>query len=129
MQWNAGSALGDDTRRRVTASSALAVIAAPGSTLTDYARGGSAAERVWITAQLHGLAVQPIAPAFLFARNAEDFQELSTPFALELRELQTAFQRLVAMPAGSVPALVLRLGFSDPASVRSQRSLDRVSLL
>ena len=54
-QWNGGNALGEDTRRRVAASSALAVIAAPGGALTDYARGGSAAEAVWITAQQRGL--------------------------------------------------------------------------
>ncbi|MGA8331613.1 MAG: Rv1355c family protein, partial [Mycobacterium sp.] len=37
LQWNAGTALGADTRRRIIASSGLAVIAAPGTTLTDYA--------------------------------------------------------------------------------------------
>jgi hypothetical protein len=111
------------------ASSALVVVAAPGGTLTDYARGGSAVEAVWITAQQHGLAVQPIAPAFLYAQNAEDFDELSTPFALELKKLQTEFRRLVGIPAGALPALALRLAFSEPASVRSRRSLERVSLL
>ena len=129
MQWNAGTALGDDVRRRILASSALAVIAAPGGTLTDYARGGSAVEAVWITAQQHGLAVQPIAPVFLYAQTAEDFDELSTPFALELKKLQTEFRRLVGIPAGALPALALRLAFSEPASVRSRRSVERVSLL
>jgi molybdopterin/thiamine biosynthesis adenylyltransferase len=128
-RWNAGSALGDDARRRVTASSAVAVITTPGSTLTDYARGGSAVEAVWISAQLHGLAVQPVAPAFLYARDAEDFDELSTSFASELRELNTEFRRLVGIPAGAVPALVLRLAFGGKASVRSHRSLGRISLL
>ena len=58
-RWNAGSALGEGTRRQVAASSALAVISVPGGSLTDYARGGSAVEAVWITAQQRGLAVQP----------------------------------------------------------------------
>ena len=129
LHWNAGTALGADTRRRIIASSGLAVVAAPGTTLTDYARGGSAVEAVWITAQQHGLAVQPIAPAFLYAVDVEDFSELSTPFGHELQELQSEFRRLVGMPAGTLPALILRLTFSEPASVRSHRSLDRVSLL
>jgi molybdopterin/thiamine biosynthesis adenylyltransferase len=129
LHWNAGTALGADTRRRIIASSGLAVIAAPGTTLTDYARGGSAVEAVWITAQQHGLAVQPIAPAFLYAVDVEDFREFSTSFERELEELQSEFRRLVGMPAGNLPALILRLTFSEPASVRSHRSLDRVSLL
>ncbi|MDT5351830.1 MAG: hypothetical protein QOJ56_362, partial [Mycobacterium sp.] len=129
LHWNAGTALGADTHRRVIASSGLAVIAVPGSTLTDYARGGSAVEALWITAQQHGQAVQPIAPAFLYAVDAEDFRELSTSFERELEELQSEFRRLVGMPAGTLPALVLRLTSSEPASVRSHRSLDRVSLI
>ena len=40
--------------------------------LADYARGGSAAEAVWIAAQQHGLAVQPISPAFLYARDDDE---------------------------------------------------------
>jgi hypothetical protein len=129
LQWNAGTALGADTRRRITASSGLAVIAAPGTTLADYARGGSAVEAVWIIAQQHGLAVQPIAPAFLFAVDGDDFKELSTSFERELKELKSEFLRRVGMPAGATPALVLRLTSAEPASVRSRRSLDRVSLL
>jgi molybdopterin/thiamine biosynthesis adenylyltransferase len=129
LHWDAGTALGADTRRRIVASSGLAVIAAPGTTLSDYARGGSAVEAVWITAQQHGLAVQPIAPAFLYAVDVEDLRELSTSFERELEELQNEFRRLVGMPAGTLPALILRLTFSEPPSVRSHRSLDRVSLL
>jgi hypothetical protein len=84
---------------------------------------------VWIIAQQHGLAVQPIAPAFLFAVDGDDFKELSTSFERELKELQSEFLRRVGMPAGASPALVLRLTSAEPASVRSRRSLDRVSLL
>ena len=38
-EWNAGAVLGADTRARVAASSALAVVSVPGLTLTDYAWG------------------------------------------------------------------------------------------
>ncbi len=128
-QWNAGTALGADTRLRVMASSAIAVISVPGSTLTDFARGGSAAEAVWIAAQQHGLAVQPISPVFLYARDAEDLTELSTPFADELGELQNEFRQLARTPPDKWIALVLRLAFSGRTSVQSRRSLDRVRLL
>jgi hypothetical protein len=128
-QWSAGTALGADIRARVLASSAIGVISVSGSTLSDFARGGSAAEAVWITAQQHGLAVQPISPVFLYARDAEDLTELSTSFADELGELQNEFRQLARTPPNSWIALVLRLSFSGPPSVQSRRSLDRVSLL
>jgi hypothetical protein len=128
-QWNAGSALGQDTRGRVLASSALAVISVAGGTLTDYARGGSATEAAWIVAQERGLTVQPVSPVFLYARDAEDLAELSTSFADELGKLQQEFRQLVRTPAGNVPVLVLRLAVSSPASVRSRRSLDRIRLM
>ena len=127
-QWNAGTALGGDTRLRVMASSAIAVISVPGSSLTDFARGGSAAEAVWITAQQHGLAVQPISPVFLYARDDKDLTELSTSFADELGKLQQEFRKLVRVPASTSPVLVLRFAVGGPASVRSRRSLDRVRL-
>jgi molybdopterin/thiamine biosynthesis adenylyltransferase len=128
-QWNAGSALGEDTRRRVLASSAVAVISVAGGTLGDYARGGSAAEAVWITAEQRGWAVQPISPVFLYARDAEDLAELSTPFADELGDLQQEFRRLVRIPADASPALVLRFAVTGPASVRSRRNIGRVRSL
>ncbi len=128
-QWNAGTALGADTRPRVSASSAIAVISVPGSTLTDFAHGGSAAEAVWIAAQQHGLAVQPISPVFLYAHNVDELTELSTSFADELGELQKEFRQLACTPPDTFPALVLRFTFSGPPSVRSRRSFDRVSLL
>ena len=128
-QWNAGTALGDDARRRVSASSAVAVISVSGGSLTDYARGGSAVEAVWIAMQQRGLAVQPISPVFLYARNAEDLTELSTSFADELGDLQQEFRQLVRLPADNFPVLVLRFAVDGGASVRSRRNLDRIRLL
>jgi molybdopterin/thiamine biosynthesis adenylyltransferase len=128
-QWKGGSALGEDTRRRLSMSSAIAVISVTEGALADYARGGAAVEAVWIAAQRRGLAVQPYSPVFLYARNANDLAELSAPFAEELGDLQREFRKLAGIPADAVPALVLRLTVSEPASVRSRRSLDRVRLL
>jgi molybdopterin/thiamine biosynthesis adenylyltransferase len=127
--WKGGSGLGEDTRRRVSASSAIAVISVTEGALADYARGGAAVEAVWIAAQQRGLAVQPYSPVFLYARDANDLTELSVSFAEELGDLQQEFQKLAGIPADAVPALVLRLVVSEPASVRSRRSLERVRLL
>jgi molybdopterin/thiamine biosynthesis adenylyltransferase len=127
--WNAGTALGEDTRRRVLASSAVAVISVSGGSLTDYARGGSAAEAVWIAAQQRGLAVQPTSPVFLYARHVDELTELSASFADELGELAKEFGRLVRTPPSEYPVLVMRLAFAAPASVRSRRSMGRDRLL
>jgi molybdopterin/thiamine biosynthesis adenylyltransferase len=128
-QWDGGTALGEDTRRRIVTSSAVAVISLPANNLADYARGGSAVEAVWIFAQQRGLAVQPISPVFLYARSMAELTELSTSFGDELAELQKEFRQLVRMPPDGFPALVLRFACSGPASVRSRRSPDRVSMV
>jgi len=79
--------------------------------------------------QQRGLAVQPISPVFLYARNAEDLTELSTSFADELGDLQQEFRQLVRLPADNFPVLVLRFAVGGGASVRSRRNLDRIRLL
>ena len=127
-RWNAGSVLGESTRRQVAASSALAVVSVPGETLTDYARGGSAAEALWITAQRRGLAVQPISPIFLYARGADELGAVSETFSAELTALQREFRQLAGIGVEDAVALVLRFAVSEPASVRSLRDFARVNL-
>jgi molybdopterin/thiamine biosynthesis adenylyltransferase len=125
-EWNAGSALGDGMRDEVLGSSALAVLTVTGSRLSDYVRGGSAVEAVWIVAQREGLAVRPLSPVFLHARNAADLHELSAGFAGELARLQNDFVRLIATAPEESVVLALRLTTAPPPSVSSRRSLSRV---
>jgi molybdopterin/thiamine biosynthesis adenylyltransferase len=119
--WDAGSALGDDTHGRVTASAAVGVISVCGQSLSDYAQGGSAVESVWIRAQQHGLAVQPISPAFLYAHDDEDLRELSPAFAEDLGDLQYNFRKLADTEAGESQVLVLRFCRAPRPSVPSRR--------
>jgi molybdopterin/thiamine biosynthesis adenylyltransferase len=126
--WNAGTALGDDTYGRVAASSAIGVICVRGESLTDYARGGSAVESVWIRAQQHGLAVQPVSPAFLYAQDEKNLGELSPAFAGHLGDLQYNFRKLANTEAGESQVLVLRFTRAPRPSVSSRRrGLHRVS--
>ncbi|MDT7795247.1 MAG: hypothetical protein QOD59_4688 [Mycobacterium sp.] len=126
--WDAGTALGDDTYSRVTASAAVGVISVRGQTLTDYARGGSAVEAVWIRAQQHGVAVQPVSPAFLYAHDDEDLRELSPAFAEDLGDLQYTFRKLADTEVGDSQVLVLRFSRAPRPTVGSRRrGLHRVS--
>jgi hypothetical protein len=97
--------------------------------LRDYARGGSAVEAVWITAQGLGLSVQPVSPVFLYAQSRAELDELSPDFADELDQLQQEFGDLTHASSDESVALVLRLTSAPPASVRSRRAVDRVRLL
>lgn len=127
-RWNAGSVLGESTRRQMSASSAMAVISVSGGSLADYVRGGSAVEAVWITAQQRGLAVQPVSPIFLYARGTGDFTEVSAAYADQLRYLQEEFGQLAGLPTDASIALLLRIAVSEPASVRSLRDFGRVNI-
>jgi molybdopterin/thiamine biosynthesis adenylyltransferase len=119
--WGGGAALGDDTYGRVTASAAVGVISVLGQSLTDYARGGSAVESVWIRAQQHGLAVQPVSPAFLYAHDDEDLRDLSPAFADDLGDLQYNFRKLADTEAEESQVLVLRFCRAPRPSVASRR--------
>ncbi|GGL91920.1 Rv1355c family protein [Nakamurella endophytica] len=117
-----GVALGDNTRDRVNASSAVAVVTVDGDRPADYVRGGMALEQLWITAERHGLAVHPVSPVFLYARSDADRSGLSATYADELALLSRRFGDAVGLAPTDVPVLVVRLS-SDvpPAPVRSQR--------
>ncbi|MGH3580812.1 MAG: Rv1355c family protein, partial [Mycobacterium sp.] len=109
------------TRDRVVAGSALAVVSIAGHTLSDYARAGEAVEALWIAAQLHGLAVQPVSPAFLYAHEDNELVSLTPTFPGELRSLQYTFRKLIGAGPQEAQALVLRFTQAPPPSVRSRR--------
>jgi molybdopterin/thiamine biosynthesis adenylyltransferase len=127
-QWNAGTALGDFTRDRVANASGLGVVTVTGARLTDFARGGSAAEAVWICAEQRGLAVQPMSPVFLYARTPEELGELSEQFGAELAHLRSDFRALAGVGAADELVLVMRFTAADPPSVPSRRDPDRIRL-
>lgn len=125
-EWDAGAALGDDTRDRIRASSALAVITVTGDRLADYVRGGAATEAVWILAQREGLSVQPLSPVFIHARTPAELAKLSPGFADELIRLHGDFMRLTETDPDDALVLALRFSAAAPASVVSRRSASRV---
>ena len=127
-RWDGGEMLGNITRERVAASSAIAVIVVDGPALTDYARGGAALEALWINAEQCGFGVQPVSPVFLYAHNDTDVQILSPAYAEQLHSLQQAFRALLGISAGEYEVLLLRLIDGPPPSVPSRRRALRVML-
>lgn len=119
--WDAGGALGDYTRERIQASSALAVVTVDGCEPPDYARGGSALEAVWVRAQQCGLAVHPVSPLFLYTHEEAELNALSPRFASTLAHLRQDFRDLAGTAAEESQIIVLRLFDAPPASVRSRR--------
>lgn len=119
--WNVGAALGSDMRDRVLSSSALAVVVVPGSTAEHYIRGGYATENVWVTAHLHGVAVQPVSPAFIYARTPEEHRQLSVHHAEALQQLTSRFRTLFDLSESESVALVLRLSCAPKTGIYSRR--------
>lgn len=119
--WNVGRALGEPTRDRVLASSAVAVVTAADRTPAGWIQAGQAVEAFWVAAEAAGLAVQPISPVFLFADTIEQFHELSPRYAGDLAVLAQAFRSVVGLPSEPL-ALVLRLAENPPPSVISLRA-------
>ncbi|MEU2006039.1 Rv1355c family protein [Rhodococcus sp. NPDC019627] len=120
-----GRALGNSTRDRVSSSSAIAVLSVCGRDAADYVRGGQATESVWITAQQHGLAVQPISPVFLYGVERAEFEHLSPRYAGSLEGLRRELVDLVGVGEKESLIMVLRLSHAPAPSVRSARRRDR----
>lgn len=119
--WDAGAALGDASADGIRASSALAIVTVTGHSLIDYARGGAAAEAVWVTATECGLAVHPVSPLFLYAEDERDLNRLSAPFAQSLAVLRNQFRRICGVNHDESPVLAMKLVHAPSATVRSRR--------
>jgi hypothetical protein len=126
--WRAGQALGLRTRASVGSSSAVALITVPRPDPTWYVRGGAAMERFWLSAELHGLAIQPAVPVFLFAVDEADLLHLAGERHLEeVFQLSQQFDEFWNLGDGETAIMLLRVSHASPPSVHSVRlPLDHV---
>lgn len=121
-KWDAGDALGDNSRKAVRSSSALAVVTVDGTTPVSYLRGGAAVERLWVVAQRAGLGVQPVSPVFVFAVQHADFLDLGGQrWGPALADLSGRFRDVIGVGPARALMLVLRLSHVPPPTVRSTR--------
>jgi hypothetical protein len=100
----------------------VAIVTVPKADAASYMRGGAAVERVWLTAERHGLAVQPVSPVFLYAVDDQDFLELGGQRHMDaLYGLSERFRNLWDLDEEERVALVLRISHAQSPSFRSAR--------
>ncbi len=120
--WRAGSALGMRMQASVMTSSALAMITVPRADPMWYLRGGAAMERFWLSAEMHGLAVQPASPVFLYAVDEIDMLGIAGDRYLdEMFTLSERFQEFWGLSDGETAVMVFRVFQAPPPSVHSVR--------
>jgi nitroreductase len=121
-EWRAGEMLGMRSRVGVAMSSAVAALVIPRADPISYVRGGAAVERFWLTAEVHGLAIHPVSPVFLFAVDAEERLGLVGERNVDaLTELTERFGELFELGDGEHVALLLRVTHATPPSMLSAR--------
>lgn len=122
VEWRAGHALGLRTRISVGSSSAMAIVTVPRSDPVWYVRGGAAMEEFWLSTEKAGLAVQPVAPLFIYATAEKELIELGGERHLdEMYRLQMRFRELLELEDGETMVMVMRVLHASPPSVRSIR--------
>ncbi|MFI5035633.1 MAG: Rv1355c family protein [Acidimicrobiales bacterium] len=120
--WRAGGVLGLRTKAAIQTSSALAVITVPRPDPTWYVRGGAAMERFWLSAEMHGLAIQPAAPVFIYAVDESDLRNLTGDRYLdEAHRLSQRFDDFWGLSDGETAVMLLRVFHAPPPSVHSVR--------
>lgn len=121
-EWDAGGGLGAPSAGAVRSSAAVAVVSVERPSMLDYLVGGTAFERLWVTAHQLGVAIQPVSPAFLCAVQNRDFDVVGGErHADVLRRLSAELRELSGLGRRTAIAVVLRLHYAPAPSVRSIR--------
>jgi molybdopterin/thiamine biosynthesis adenylyltransferase/nitroreductase len=119
--WGLGRALTDGAVDVIDTSSAVCAITVEGHELADFVCGGQALERFWLTATRLGVAVQPVSPPWVYAREEPDLGGIFAPeFVDEIWRWDGELASLLSLSTRSL-ILALRLGYAPPPTARSGR--------
>jgi molybdopterin/thiamine biosynthesis adenylyltransferase len=119
--WGVGRALTEATVELIDTSAAICAVTVNGRSDADFVRGGQALQRVWLTATSLGIAAQPVAPAWVYARNEPDLGGIfAAEFVPSIQRWDEEMADLLELGTRSL-ALVLRLGYAPPPTARSGR--------
>ena len=126
--WKGGKMLGLRTHAAVATSAGLCLITVPRTEPEWYVRAGAAMERLWLLADHHGLAMQPVSPLYLFATSDEELVALAGERRLgSMHDAREHFRDTWNLKDGETMTMVLRLFHAAEPSVHSvRRNLDDV---
>jgi hypothetical protein len=110
-------------RRLYTRSAALVLLAVDGCAPADFVRAGDVFERIWLTAALYGVALQPITGiVFLLLRLWQANGEgLSSRHRSLLERVGGELRHLLPSMEGRTPAMLFRLGLPCRSAVGAPR--------
>ena len=121
-KWNKGDGLRRIRRKAVKASSAVGLITIASNDHTAYIEGGRLMERLWLTAQQHGVAFQPLyVPLTLFDRLADQDTELGQELINEVKKMRSEFISYFPIDKHHREIMLFRLCIANAPNARSLR--------
>lgn len=91
--------------------------------LEDFVAAGAAMQRLWLTATLHGLWMQPEMTPLIFRWYVQADRKISARAGIdpEARELKALFEKVSGFGADEEALFLARVGWSSPPTSRSLR--------
>jgi tRNA A37 threonylcarbamoyladenosine dehydratase len=122
-QWNGGGAFKKLTKKSIDSASAIGVICMSGNTKADYLNGGRLLQKLWLEANVLGIAFQPVSSSvFVYARFFRNHGEgLSEKGKKSLLELRPQFEKALGITAERTEIFIFRLSIADEPKVKSLR--------
>jgi hypothetical protein len=122
-QWNGGGAFKKLTKKSIDSASAIGVICMSGNTKADYLNGGRLLQKLWLEANVLGIAFQPVSSSvFVYARFFRNHGEgLSEKGKKSLLELRPQFEKALGITPERTEIFVFRLSIADEPKVKSLR--------
>jgi len=111
-----------DNAKVYRASAAMGLIRMQGNGDADFVNAGRVFERVWLTAAMRGLSLQPITGVLFFMQRlqAGDTRGFSVKETRRISEAYDAILRAFGVSGGTVP-IVFRVGYATPPTARASR--------
>ncbi|MBL9106519.1 MAG: Rv1355c family protein [Myxococcales bacterium] len=121
--WGGGQGIAKAGMQAIMNSGAVGLVTMPRAGQRDYFVGGRAVERMWLVAQSHGLAIQPMTIiCYMFARVLRGGGEGLDPASIEeIKRLRAPYRRLFSVQDDTAEVLLFRISRAEPASARSLR--------
>ena len=121
--WKGGNAFKKITKKSIDSASAIGVLSVEGEQLSDFFKGGQLLERLWILANIKGLAFQPMTSSlYVYLRLLKgNGVGISDEGVAVLQDLQTEFEKLFNIKRGRAYIMIFRLSITNKEVTRSLR--------